>query len=292
MRLPASFFSVLGLAGCCVNPFVNTDTQSPTSPGSPELEATHSLEEDEPALQERSTDALEAGFDMRLVRVQPGVHLGTEQACDVSAAGRLEHIEEALESEEPSPYGEGASDRMSIQCASPTGESWADLTFTITNKSHAPEVQPGTRVRVQVRTADGGYFDYPVVDFVALAGRAPSHPEIRTSSTTTSAAFDLRLVQQNPGLVGSAVDCAISHVSDIDILHPADLRRRSYPAGAQNRMTVRCRHTSGEEWADLVFMPAQARSALYVRRGDVARVLIVSRNGGFSDYPVLQFASE
>ena len=39
----------------------------------------------------------------------------------------------------------------------------------------------------------------------------------------------------------------------------------------------------------MVFMPSQALSALHIGRGDVVRVMLVSRNGGAFDYPVLQF---
>jgi hypothetical protein len=233
---------------------------------------------------------------MRLVRVQPGVHLGSEQLCDVVAAGRLEPIEITEDAESESRYSEGASHRMSIQCAAPTGESWADLTFTPTNASHASEVSPGTRIRVHLRAADGGFFDYPIVDFVGVIGRAPERLNDTTHTpiapTTAPSGFDLRQIGSDPALLGSIQECAVSHAGDIDILDARDLRRRSYPAGVQNRMTIRCRHAGGEEWADLVFMPADARSALRIRRGSMVTVTVVARSGGFFDYPVLQFASE
>lgn len=290
-------------AGCCVNPFVNTDTsRDPDAPGSPARETGGSLEEHAPALQSGETGAggAGAGFDMRLVRVQPGVHIDTEQLCDVAAAGRLEPIEEPEDRADGDParrrYSDGATQRMSVQCAAPTGESWADLAFTPTNASHAPEVTPGARIRVRIRSADGGFFDYPIVDFVGAAGRAAVRATEAGRTPAAPAAvptgFDLRQIANDPALVGSTQDCAISHAGDIDILDARDVRRRSYPAGVQNRMTVRCRHTAGEEWADLVFMPAQARSALHVRRGSVIRATVVARSGGFFDYPVLQFAGE
>jgi hypothetical protein len=102
--------------------------------------------------------------------------------------------------------------------------------------------------------------------------------------------FDLRSIATDPARIGTTIECAVAHASDIDVLDPADVRRRSYPAGVQNRMTIRCRHNAGEEWADLIFMPAQALSALYVDRGDQISATVVSRNGGFFDYPVLQYA--
>lgn len=287
------------LGGCCVNPFVGTDTHiPPDAPGSPQRETGGTLEEHAPAPRPGETDGdgAGAGFDMRLVRVQPGVHLDTEQLCDVAAAGRLEPIELVDGQETSERYSEGASQRMSIQCAAPTGESWADLTFTPTNAARAVEVGPGARIRVRIRRADGGFFDYPIVDFAGLAGRSPSvggEPgRTPVAPSTTPTGFDLRQIAGDPALVGSNQECAVSHAGDIDILDARDLRRRSYPAGVQNRMTIRCRHAGGEEWADLVFMPAQARSALRVRRGDPIDVTIVARSGGFFDYPVLQFAGD
>lgn len=289
----------LSASGCCVNPFIGTDTHiAPDAPGSPSRETQGSLEEHAPAPRpgEGGSAGPGAGFDMRLVRVQPGVHLGSEQLCDVAAAGRLEPIEIPDNEASDSRYSEGASHRMSIQCAAPTGDSWADLTFTPTNVSHAAEVSPGTRIRVHLRAADGGFFDYPIADFVGVLGRTPerrgelAHPP--SGPATSPAGFDLRQIGTDPALLGSSQECAVSHAGDIDILDARDLRRRSYPAGVQNRMTIRCRHAGGEEWADLVFMPADARSALRIRRGSTVAVTIVARSGGFFDYPVLQFASE
>lgn len=280
-------------AGCCVSPFVNTDPpRDGGAPGTPERETRGTLEEDQPAAQTHAARAVGAGFDMRLVRVQPGVHQGTEQLCDVGAALRLETIDAPIDPAEPSPYDPAATQRMSVRCVAPTGESWADLEFLATRASHVAEVVPGARIRVQIRSADGGFFDYPIVDFVETVGAAPeSALEAPHAATPTlGTGFDLRSVASDPALIGTTIECAVAHASDIDVLDPADARRRSYPAGVQNRMTIRCRHAAGEEWADLIFMPAQALSALYVSRGDTITATVVSRNGGFFDYPVLQYA--
>lgn len=292
--VPLALTSYLVLAsGCCVSPFVNTDMPiDGGAPGSPQRETRGTLEEDQPAVQTHAARAIGAGFDMRLVRVQPGVHLDTEQLCDVGAALRLETIDVAADASEPSPYDPAATQRMSVRCVAPTGESWADLEFLATRASHVAEVVPGARIRVRIRSADGGFFDYPVVDFVETVGEAPAATLAtpRAVTATLAAGFDLRSIASDPARIGTMIECAVAHASDIDALDPADVRRRSYPAGVQNRMTIRCRHAAGEEWADLIFMPAQALSALYVDRGDVITATVVSRNGGFFDYPVLQYA--
>lgn len=296
LRAIAIVLALATVPACCVNPFFDTDTHlAPDAPGSPSRETGGSLEELRPAAQaEGGRQHPAGGFDMRLVRVQPGVHLGTEQTCEVAAAGRLDPIDLSERERAQSRYSEGATHRMSVQCVAPTGASWADLAFNVTNVARAAEVEPGVRVRVRIVSADGGFFDYPIVDFVATEGRVPARdsPAPAAPQGPTASAFDLRQIHANPALVGSTQPCAVSHAGDIDILDASDLRRRSYPAGVQNRMTIRCRHGSGEEWADLVFMPAHARSALHVRRGAVIPVTIVSRNGGFFDYPVLQYAGE
>lgn len=297
MLVRSSLVLLSGLAaGCCVNPFINTDTEhwGEDGPGSPAVEVGETLAEAEPALVSDEEGSAEAGFDLRLVRVQPGVHLDTEVPCDVVAALRLEAIERgasaAMEVPEGSLYDPGATMRMSVRCVAPTGESWADVEFTATDSAHATEVQPGTRVLFRIRTADGGFFDYPIVDFVRSIGPSPdSVAGFPDSAEAIPNAFDLRAMESDPSLIGTTQECAIGHAGEIEIVEPSEARRRSYPAGVQNRMTVRCHHASGEEWADLVFMAPSALSALHVGRADVVRVLLISRNGGAFDYPVVQF---
>jgi hypothetical protein len=163
------------LEACCVNPFIHTDTDvAPDAPGSAARETGGTLEESRPAVQlgERGIDAPGSGFDIRLLRVQPGVHLGTEQVCDVVAVGRLEPLELGAQEAPRTAYGPGITHRMSIQCTSTTGESWADLAFDVTRATRASEVQVGMRIRVRLARADGGFFDYPIVDFVAVVGPA------------------------------------------------------------------------------------------------------------------------
>lgn len=284
----------LAAGGCCVNPFQHTrsSTEEHGRPTSSARAARESIQPAQPAVQPAGGQPTDpgAGFDIRLVRVQPGVHLDTEQACDVIFTGRPE----AVDGQKANRYEIEASQRMAIKCHSPTGEGWADLVFSPENGSHVAEVRRGRRLRVRILAADGGYFDYPVVQFVALDGDNPDLGRItsRSASVNVSNGFNLALLRQDPTLVGTTQDCAVSFADEIDLVRPNDRRRRSYPAGVQNRMTVRCKHAQGEEPADLVFMPAQALAALRVRRGEVVPVRVISRNGGFVDYPILQFAGQ
>ena len=188
MRALAASLAILCASvtvSCCVNPFIGTDTtEEPAGAGSPERETAGTLEEDQAAVQAHTSAAVGAGFDMRLVRVQPGVHLETEQLCDVGAALRLEAIEPPTPEEEAAGgsthYDPAAVQRMSIKCVAPTGETWADLEFLATRASHVAEVVPGVRIRVRIRRADGGFFDYPIVDFIETVGPAPPTATVAT----------------------------------------------------------------------------------------------------------------
>lgn len=286
--------STLAAGGCCVNPFHHTRTSEREHgrPGAPEEEARESIQPAQPAVQPAAGQPSDpgAGFDIRLVRVQPGVHLDTEQACDVIFSGRPE----AVEGQEANRYEIEAAQRMAIKCHAPTGEGWADLVFSPESTSQVAEVRRGRRVRVRVLAPDGGYFDYPVVQFVALEGDNPELARVSPQSAPANVpnGFDLSALRDDPALVGTTQDCAVAFADEIDLVRPNDRRRRSYPAGIQNRMTVRCKHAGGEEPADLVFMPAQALAALGVRRGEVVPVRVISRNGGFVDHPILQYAGQ
>lgn len=282
--------SGLSLAGC-LDP-VSRAESAYGLPGDPLEESRRSIQPEQPAVQPAGSMAEDpgAGFDIRLVRVQPGVHIRSVQACDVMFSGRPE----AVLGEDAARYQADVVQRMAIKCHAPTGEGWADLVFAPADAAQVSQVRRGRRVRVRILKADGGYFDYPVVQFVGAEGDNPelARMEPRAQPLGVSNGFDLGDVREDPALLGSVQECAVAFSDEIHIVQPNDRRRRSYPTGVQNRMTVRCKHAGGEESADLVFMPAQALAALGVRRGQVIPVRIISRNGGFVDYPIVQFAGQ
>lgn len=291
MRSAAAVLGIL-LAGCCVNPFHNTRPRDEEHgrPGDPAEEAHRSIQPEQAAVQPAGGAAEPgAGFDIRLVRVQPGVHLHTVQPCDVMFSGRPE----AVEGRDAERYEADVVQRMAIKCHATTGEGWADLVFMPSDAARVSEVRRGRRVRVRILSADGGYFDYPIVQFVSAEGDNPELARLapRAEPVSVRNGFDLSALREDPALIGTVQQCAVAFADEIDLVQPNDRRRRSYPTGVQNRMTVRCKHTSGEESADLVFMPAQALAALGVRRGEVIPVRLISRNGGFVDHPIVQYAS-
>jgi hypothetical protein len=280
---------LMSSTGCWSNPFTNVPPR-PERPGDPEEEARKPIAPPQPAVQAAGADDDgQAGFDIRLVRVQPGVHIDTEQPCDIVFQGRPQAVEADTADRYPIPVRQ----RMSIKCHAPTGEGWADLIFPEEQLSFLGEVRRGRRVLVRILTADGGYFDYPIVEFLRIEGSPSALSQVapRPEPVTLPNGFDLRRLRDNPSLVGTVQRCSVAFVDEIDVVRPSDVGRRSYPAGIQNRMTVRCRHSAGEEPADLVFMPASALAALEVRRGSVIPVRVISRTGGFVDYPILQYTA-
>ncbi len=292
MRAMTAIMALFLASACCVNPFHNTRPSQRGRPGNPEAEARRPMAPAQPAVQPAGaqTDDPGAGFDIRLVRVQPGVHINTEQACDVIFTTRPE----AIEQEDASRYEIDAAHRMAVSCHAPSGDGWADLIFSPEQASQVSEVRRGRRVRVRILTADGGYVDYPIVQFVAVDGEDPelAREPPHAQSTSVPNGFNLQRLRDEPGLIGTTQTCAVATSDEITLVRPSDRRHRSYPAGIQNRLTVRCKHAGGEELADLVFMPAQALAALTVRRGEQIPVRIISREGGFVDYPILQFAGQ
>jgi hypothetical protein len=281
-------------SGCCVSPFHHTrpPDEEHGRPGDPEEETRRSIQPEQAAVQAPGSGASPgAGFDIRLVRVQPGIHIRTEQACDVVFTGRPEGVE----GRDAERYQADVAQRMAIKCHAPTGEGWADLIFARNQVSQVAEVRRGRRLRVRILTADGGYFDYPVVQLVSVEGEHPELARLPQRSATQVAVpigFALSALRDDPTLVGSIQPCAVAFADEIGLIDTNDRRRRSYPAGVQNRMTVRCKHANGEEPGDLVFMPSQALAALGVRRGETVPVRIISRNGGAVDHPILQYAGQ
>ncbi|MGF1466029.1 MAG: hypothetical protein ACFCGT_07830 [Sandaracinaceae bacterium] len=273
------------LVACHTSPPVGSHAQGRA--GSPRASARRSLAPAQAAVQPAGpSEDSEAGFDVRLVRVQPGIHLRSVQPCDAVFAGRPE----AVGAEQAATYPLEVAYRLAIKCRALTGEGWADLVVPPELADRVNEVRRGRRLRVRLLSADGGYFDYPIVALASLEPEAPSPPAPRAEPARVEPAFDLRRLADDPALLGTEQVCAVTYAADIDVVGIDDQRRHSYPTGIQNRMTVRCRHAGGEEPADLVFMPAQALAALTVRRGSRVRVRVISRHGGFVDYPILQFA--
>jgi hypothetical protein len=292
MRLERSIALAVALVtGCCVNPFRNTDQANNDYGRPPTQDEAESrlIQPAQPAVQSPGQAADPgAGFDIRLVRVQPGLHVNTVQRCNVVFANRPE----AVDTRASHLYAADVAQRMTIRCHAPTGDGWADLIFTAAQAARVGQVEPGARLRIRIQTPDGGFFGYPIVQFESVEGRDASLLSIapRAGPATLTNGFDLRGLADDPSLVGTTQQCSIAFADEIDLVDINERRRRSYPAGIQNRMTVHCKHGSGEEPADLVFMPAQALAALNVRRGEVIPVRVIARNGGSGDYPIVQYS--
>lgn len=272
-RSQALYWFAIGTFGCGFG-------TEPTAPYGIE-----SLEESIPSTRSASAQSsAELGFDIRLIRVEPTQHLHTRRSCDIAALGRVEAISEAAEGR----YGDvDPVARVSVQCAAPTGRGWADLIAPVTASGTFHRLVPLTRISVEVLAAGGGYFDYPILLLRGVEGPSPPIPP-RPNTSLGHPAFDLRDLGRGD-YVGSEQTCSVTHVSDVELIEPS--AARLYPSGLQNRMTVRCRHRTGDEWADLVFRPEAARAALSVVQGTQLRVLVLARAGGYASYPILQYVN-
>lgn len=143
MRRAALLLGMALLAGCVERG--RREEVEYGRPGPIEVEARRSIQPEQPAVQPAGNvaEVPGAGFDIRLVRVQPGVHLRTVQACDVIFSSRPEAVESG-----EGRYGPDIAQRMAIKCHAPTGEGWADLVFSRADASRVSEVRRGRRLRL------------------------------------------------------------------------------------------------------------------------------------------------
>ena len=100
------------------------------------------------------------GFDFSQVRRRRSI-LRTTQTCRVDFASQLTPIER--QSRARPAYPEGASSRMDLRCLHEGGDSWLDLVFDEQNAEESLRVVRGSELPLVIRTARGGYADYPVV---------------------------------------------------------------------------------------------------------------------------------
>ncbi|MEM6960917.1 MAG: hypothetical protein AAF550_04140 [Myxococcota bacterium] len=177
---------------------------------------------------------------------------------------------------------------MSVKCWAPTGAGWADLVFDRPTVPSTHHINRGTRIRVEIISPDGGFAEYPIVKFIEIVGKSPVPSKNNALFTIVDPAFDFRYLRHNNGLVGSSQTCGVAFAGSIDRIEDSIRRRRNYPSTAQNRMILKCKHAQGEEWVDLIFTVQTSMSALAIRRGVQVVVEVISKDGGFADYPVVR----
>ncbi|MBX3249747.1 MAG: hypothetical protein KF901_21395 [Myxococcales bacterium] len=215
-------------------------------------------------------------FDPRLATMFPGELAGRERLCDLVFVGTVH----ALRRDELDAYAEpegvpSVSHRATVRCRATTGEGWADLTFAKESSPLASYVRAGARVRVRVRGVEG-FEGYPVLEFLAQRGDAPTAVSGRTTYAPVRAGA--RFDGATPG---ATLPCGVVHAGTI---RPVERE------GASHAALVTCRHPTGETTVDVSFAEGVALSALHVQRGEVVPLQVLDAAGATSGHPTTAYA--
>ncbi len=231
-----------------------------------------------PVAEARVIDA-DAPLDVRLLRVEPSLHVGNERVCDVLLAGQAQEVTPRTAGRYATPI---ASRRL-VRCGAATGEGWVDLVFPVPSASFVSSVQDGTRLRVKVVAERGGFEDLPIVEFVAVLGNIRTTTARHEDFLTLPAGFDFGEVDTED--VGDERRCVVAYVGPPERLDEPTQAR--FPGRPTHRARVVCKHRHGDAWVELVFSVNQTPSVLALRRGSRATVRIVAARAGRAELPVV-----
>lgn len=280
-------FSLLLLGSAACGPFGD--------PSGPEHDEADRRPAVPPVATSRLIDA-DAPLDVRLLRVEPGLHVGSERVCDVIAAGqpqevtarsasRYVHVTAPGQAQEPTARSAGrlVRSRRAVRCGAATGEGWVDLVFPEPTVPFVGSAVHGTRLRVKVVAAQGGFEDLPIVEFVAVLGNSDADPTRYEDFLSLPAGFDFSTVE--PEDVGRERRCVVAYVGLPEALDEPEQAR--LPGRPTHRVNVVCKHGLGDAWVDLVFAEDEPEAALSLRRGARASCRIVLASGGAAGLPVV-----
>ncbi len=247
-------------------------------PASPSHDEADRRRPEPPVAASRVIDA-EAPLDVRLLRIEPALHVGSERVCDVLTAGHPQEVTARAAGR----YAAPVAARRLVRCGAATGEGWVDLVFPPPTVSFVGAVADGTRLRVKVLAEDGGFEDLPVVEFVAVLGNFTSDPTRYEDFLPLTSGFDFERIAAED--IGEEHRCVVAHVGLPEWLEePAQAR---LPGRPTHRMSVVCKHRLGDAWVDLVFAGKEPGAALSLRRGVRASLRIVAARGGRADVPLV-----
>lgn len=224
-------------------------------------------------------------FDFRWARIEPEAHVGQTRTCDVTFVGAREHVTRRIERRYA---GHEVSERTSIRCRAPSGESFVDLVFPPEAGSFADAIAVGQRLTVEVIGATGGFENATVAEFRAIVTGAENVAAPEPILPTVPAAFDFRQAESHPELVGHAQPCGISWVGSIQPI-PREARSR-YPRGASHVVPIACASIRGESFVDVVATPRSAADLLRLARGERVSLKILATAGGTDDVPLTRLA--
>jgi hypothetical protein len=225
----------------------------------------------------------DAPLDVRLLRIEPGLHVGSERVCNVLVAGQPQEVT----SRSAQRYPEPIASRRLIRCGAATGEGWADLVFPVPSAALVGAVNDGTRLRVKVLAAEGGFEGLPVFEFLAVLGTFEADSIRYEDFLSLPAGFDFTDVEADD--LGDERRCVVAYAGlPLPLAEPAQAR---LPGRPTHRISVVCKHGLGDAWVELVFSADQATSVLALRRGARADFRVVASRAGRGELPVVSLVA-
>jgi hypothetical protein len=221
-----------------------------------------------------------APIDPRVIPLTADGVVGTVRFCDLAFVGEPAGATGAY------PLPAGIAERRLVRCYAATGEGDVDLFVPEGLAGTASPLAVKRRVRIRVRSADGGFEEAPVAELLAVVGEAPLEPP-PPSEMAVMAARD-RFGDREALPAGQSGRCAIAWVGRFKPVPEAERSRR--PPGANYEVTLACRHTLGEDEVELVFSDQRASAALGLRRGRIVELRVLSREGPRGGLPITVFA--
>jgi hypothetical protein len=222
----------------------------------------------------------DAPIDPRVIPLAPEDVVGTHRICDLAFVG------EPAVSTGAYPLPPGIGERRVVRCFAATGEGDVDLHVPETFDGSAAPLAAKRRIKVRVRSADGGLEGAPLVELVGVLGESPLEPP-PPSELAVMAARD-RFGDRDLLPPGQTGRCAIAWAGRFTPIPEAERARR--PPGARHRARLACRHNLGEDEVELVFSDRRASAALGLRRGRIVELRVLSREGPAGSLPITVFA--
>jgi len=229
--------------------------------------------------------AVEPALDVRVVRLAPEDTAGTERFCDLAHVGGLQELgvpthRYGLAAEEEDAPAPAITHRVLVRCQAPTGRAWADLVLRKENAGLAQFLERGTRVRVRV-LGTHGFDGHVALELLAVLGDSPPIVPEPVREVPAGADFGALAARE---VLESQRPCAVSWAG-----HVEPVEGEGYPATASHHLPVVCRHVGGEAWVDVVFTRGDAVRALWIRRGEVVPLALLSAGGGAGEHPVARY---
>jgi hypothetical protein len=222
----------------------------------------------------------DAPIDPRVIALAPERVVGTDRICDLAFVG------EPAVSTGSYPLREGIAERRVVRCFAATGEGDVDLHVPDAFVGSGPPLAVKRRIKVRVRSVDGGFEGAPLVELVGVLGDSPLEPP-PPAELAVMAGRD-RFGDRDLLPPGQTGRCAIAWAGRFTPIPEAERARR--PPGARHRTRLACRHNLGEDEVELVFSDRRASAALGLRRGRIVELRVLSREGPAGSLPITVFA--